>query len=209
MAGYDGLALSLYDKNAQTFTDDGAHNFFSITIADSTTVTTGYIQPFYANVTTSGVLSGSAQVNAFACDMTLGGTPGVETAAFYAYIVGSGTPTVTGLNVNGIVIYMDEIGATPAYRAGVKIYSDDDSIASGLDGAFTTVSANQGLFGAMLAHKGTQYPEFFLWIEDDYTQEGMLCKDAVTATPTFSASLRIKLASAIYRIPLVADSCSN
>jgi hypothetical protein len=92
MAGYDGLALSLYDKNAQTFTDDGAHNFFSITIADGTTMTSGYIQPFYASITTSGsITTGSAQVNAFAADISLGGVIGSEVAGAYIYV--SGTPT--------------------------------------------------------------------------------------------------------------------
>ena len=210
MGGYDGLALSLYDKNAQTFTDDGAHNFFSITITDATTITSGYIQPFYASITTTGsITTGNAQVAAFAADMFIGGTLTSELAGLYIYQAASGSPTVTSANVNGVVVYMDDLGAAPAYRAGVKVYSDaaSTSIGSSLDGAFTTVSANTGCFGSMLAHKGETFPNYFLWLQN--TGTGGMMYPAADTTATIAAGLKVNFGGAIYFIPMYASTCTD
>ena len=93
MAGYDGLAMALYDVNDQSFTDKGADNFHSITLTDATTVTSGYIQPFYASITQTGGESAGAQINAFAADLFLGGAHAGEVSGAYIYVAESGTFT--------------------------------------------------------------------------------------------------------------------
>jgi len=191
-----------------SWADEGADNYISLTITDATTITSGYIQPFYTSLSVTGAYStGSTQINAFAADISLSGTPGVEVAGVYIYISETGTTTVTSLNLNGMVVYLEEMGGSVGYRAGFKAYSDDDSIATSLDAAFVSVSANSGLWGAMLGHKGAQYPEYFLWCQNAPTLTKDMC---VTYTPgdTAGHALRVSLAGTIYNIPMVADSCS-
>ena len=190
-----------------TFTGEGAENFIQVTVVDTETRSSGYLQAFYVNLRTSGVLSGSAQVNTFAVDLTLSGTPGVEVAGMYMYICETGTTVMDNCNLNGIVIYFEEMGDVMAYRAGVKVYSDDDSIASSLDAAFTTVSANAGLFGAMLGHKGATMPYWFLHIQNLALNQDMMYP--ASDESSIVGGLKVRIADSHYFIPLYNTSCSD
>lgn len=190
-----------------TWADEGADNYISLTVADSSTIASGYIQPFYTALSTTGVLSGSAQVNAFATDITLSGTPGVEVSGMYIYICETGTTVMDNCNLNGIVVYFEEMGDDFQYRAGFKVYSDDDSAAQSLDCGFETVSANAGVFGAMLGHKGATYPYWFLHCQNvmSGSTPGMFVDYSPSDTAT--KALRVNIAGSIYNIPVVVDSC--
>ena len=217
---YKGLAVPLFGEstikqvtlgtdvlNVESLAAATGSNLFRASLSSSATLSSGYLQGFYAAVATTGVLSSSCQVNAFAADITLSGTPGVEVSGMYLYFAETGTTVMDNCNLNGVVVYFDEMGDTMSYRAGFKVYSDDDSIATNLDVGFETVSANSGLFGAMLGHKGALYPEYFLWCQNAPT---LTANMAVTYTPgdTAGHALRVNFAGTIYNIPMVADSCS-
>ena len=217
---YKGLAVPLFGEstikqvtlgtdvlNVESLAAATGSNLFRASLSSSATLSSGYLQGFYAAVATTGVLSSSCQVNAFAADITLSGTPGVEVSGMYLYFAETGTTVMDNCNLNGVVVYFDEMGDTMSYRAGFKVYSDDDSIATNLDVGFETVSANSGLFGAMLGHKGALYPEYILWCQNAPTLTANMC---VAYSPTDAAThaLRVSLAGTIYNIPMVPDSCS-
>jgi hypothetical protein len=208
MAGYDGLALSLYDKNAQTFTDDGAHNFFSITISDSTTVTSGYIQPFYTSITQSGGESAGAQISAFAADITLGGTHAGEVSGAYIYFAETGTALFGGI-FSGYTVYFGSFASAtpPAYRAGFHCYSEEAAatIATGVDAGILVESAGQtGTWGAMLGGMGVVPPKYFLHWKDQGGTAAMF-GDSLGSTSAVR-SLRVKIYDTCYSIPLMAST---
>lgn len=190
-----------------SFTDEGVDNFISVTVAESAAISSGYLQAFYANISTTGVWTGG-QINGFALDMTLSGTPGVEVAGAYFYFSETGTTVTTNLNLNGVVVYFEEMSGDCSMRAGFKAYSDDDGVAGNLDAGFVTVSANAGLWGAMLGHSQPTYPNYFLWCQ--HVMSGSTPGMFVDHTPgdTAGKALRINMGGTIYNIPCVADSCS-
>ena len=131
MGGYMGLSLAMHDTNAQSFVDKGAKNFFSITVTDATTITSGYIQPFYASMTTSGsITTTSSQICPFAADVFLGGTISAQVAGMYVYEAASGTPVLDNSNISGIVVYLDDLGDTPGTRCGIQLCIADAHPAS-------------------------------------------------------------------------------
>jgi hypothetical protein len=214
MAGYDGLALSLYDKNAQTFTDDGAHNFFSITLTDSTTVTSGYIQPFYASITQTGGESAGAQINAFAADIFLGGAHAGEVSGAYIYVAESGTFTSAGI-LSGYTVYFGSMASAtpPAYRAGFHAYSEeaDGYGGSGADaGLLVECSGASGTWGAAIGVMGSTPPEFFLHCPSNvpWSATTRMIRVLGTDNSTVAAQLRVKVYSTEYFIPLYATTCS-
>lgn len=185
-----------------TFTNLGADNYVSCTISDATTVASGYVQAFYANVTVTG--SHSDQVNAFAVDMTLGGTCAAEMSGMYIYIVDTGTPTVSSLNLSGVIVNLEDVGAAD-YRTGYKAYSNSANVAASIDSAFYAYcSGATGTFTSLLAVGGVTPPEYFLH------QQSAAGRFVVAYSPSTAATaaLRCNINGTIYNIPMVADSCS-
>lgn len=229
MGTYDGMAVPLFGGytayasdgttafltvNATgthdfTWTNPGADNYISVTVADATTVTTGYFQPFYANLTCTGSKStGNTQITAFATDITLGGTISCEAQGMYVYISGSGT--LTGANVSGIVVNIADLGGQCSTRAGIQIHWSDNDVASSQD-AFILCRFDDANAAARavidMNSTGMTNPEFFLVTNAVASTEHMYCPQAIDSM-TGVGSLRIKVGSTILRIPLVADSCS-
>jgi hypothetical protein len=126
----------------------------------------------------------------------------------YMYIAETGTTVMDNCNLNGVIVYFEEMGDDFQYRSAFKAYSDDDSTAQSLDAGLTTVSANAGLWGSILAHKGPTYPDYLLWCQD--TMSGSTPGMFVDYTPgdTAAKALRANIGGTIYNIPCVADSCS-
>lgn len=190
-----------------TFTDEGVDNFISVTVADSTAVSSGYLQAFYANVSTTGVWTGG-QINGFALDLTLSGTPGVEVAGIYLYIAETGTTVLTNAQVNGLVVNLENLGGSCANRSGVKVFSNDANVASDIDAAYSVYcSGATGTFTALLSCGGTTPPEYFF----EYTtalsdSDRILCD--YTASDSATKALRILIDGTVYKVPVVPDSCS-
>ena len=123
----------------QAVTDLGAVNAYHMTIADGATVTSGYIQGYYASLTTSSDTAwstGGTQGNVFATDISLAaGTVACEVEGSYVYISGSSNCTKSGANVSGQVVYIDDLGSAPSTRAGIQIHIADGNVGSSQDGA--------------------------------------------------------------------------
>ena len=201
--------LTVDSKGAHdfSFTDEGADNFVSVTVADSTAISSGYLQAFYANVSTTGVWTGG-QINGFALDMTLSGTPGVEVAGIYLYIAETGSTVLTNAQVNGIVVNLENLGASCANRSGVKVFSNDANVASDIDAAYSVYcSGATGTFTALLSCGGTTPPEYFLEYTTALSDDTRMLS---TYSPSDSAThaLRILVDGTVYNVPAVPDSCS-
>lgn len=214
MAGYDGLALSLYDRNAQSFEDLGAVNMFSITVTDATTPSSGYIQSFYSSITQTGGESAGAQVNAFAADIFLGGAHAGEVSGAYIYVAESGTFTSAGI-LNGYAVYFGSFASAtpPAYRAGFHAYSEeaDGYGGSGLDAGLLVESAGtSGTWGAAIGVMGSTPPEWFLWCPSNvpWSATTRMIRILGTDNSTVAAQLRVKVYSTEYFIPLYATTCT-
>ncbi len=190
-----------------TFTDEGADNFMSVTVADSTAISSGYLQAFYANVSTTGVWTGG-QINGFALDLTLSGTPGVEVAGIYLYIAETGTTVTTNLQLNGIVINLENMGGACANRSGIKVFSNDANVAADIDAAYSVYcSGSTGTFTALLSCGGTMPPEYFFEYTTAYGVSTRMLSD-YSASSSATKALRILIDGTVYNIPAVPDSCS-
>lgn len=192
--------------------DLDADNAFALTITDANTITSGYMQGIYVSQTVTGTYTtGSMQINAIAIDQYIGGTTSVEVAGLYIYQAASGTPTsVASGNFNGIVIYLDDLDGAPAYRAGVKVYSDaaSSAISASLDAAFVAVSANQGNFGGLLGYKGTTFPDYFFWSQNDFA-DGKMCRATFAPTAVPESGLKVLFGSTAYILPLYASTSGS
>jgi len=188
-----------------TLSSPGADNLFSITVTDASTVTSGYLQSFYTSFTTSGSYStGSTQINAYAVDLLLGGTVACEAEGMYIYVGPSGTPTLTSANINGLNIYMDELGAAPSVLSCLQLHKGNTTQGSSVDSFIYMRLEGLAPAGSMIEKGGTATnPEYFLISN---AADGMIV--AYSASDAASKALRVKLAGTVYNIPMVADSCS-
>jgi len=187
-----------------TFTNLGADNYVSCTISDSTTVASGYVQAFYANVTVGG--SHSDQIWAFAGDVTFGGTISSESGGMYIYIAGTGTPTVTNLNLKGYVVNFEDVGSA-SLRAGFYAYSNSANVASGQDCAFGFYcSGATGTFTSILGGGGSTPPEYFLHWYTAYSGDKFIVDYSASSSAT--KALRVNVNGTVYNIAMVPDSCS-
>jgi len=206
----DGTTVFLtVDADGQhnfAWTDKGADNFIAVTLADSTAVSSGYVQAFYANVSTTGAWTGG-QLNVFAADITLSGTP-QEVSGMYLYFCETGTTTTTSMQLNGIVVNLEEMGGNLVNRSGIKIYSNDADCSGDIDAAFSAYcSGASGTFRSLLSCGGNTEPEYFF----EYTtaigsSSRMLCD--YTASTSATMALRLLIDGSVYNVPCVADSCS-
>jgi len=123
----------------QAVTDLGAVNAYHMTIADGATVTSGYIQGYYASLTTSSDTAWSTantQGNVFATDISLAaGTVACEVEGSYVYISGSSNCTKSSANISGQVVYIDDLGGSPSSRSGIQLHFADGNVGSTQDAA--------------------------------------------------------------------------
>jgi hypothetical protein len=188
-----------------THTDPGADNLWSITVTDSSTVTSGYLQSFYTSLTTSGAYStGNTQINAYAVDLLLGGTVACEAEGMYIYVGASGSPTLTSSNINGLNIYMDDLGSSPPILSGIQIHKANSNLGSTTDTFLYLRIEGSGGATSVIEKAGTATnPEYFMISN---AVDGMVV--AYTASDSATKALRLKLGGTVYNIPMVADSCS-
>jgi len=195
-----------------TFTDEGADNFIGITVSQTTAVTSGYIQAFYANVTVSGGITAPAQINAFAADITVGGACAGEVSGVYIYFAETGTFTSAHIHAGFTVYFAAFASATPAlYRAGVHCYSAEASsyIGSSMDaGLLVESSGASGTWGSMLGHMGVTPPAYFLWMLNAPGTENMIGTGALGNPAACTTWLKVLIQSTTYWIPLHA-SCTS
>lgn len=160
--------MSVDDEGMENFTFDqpGADNMMAITVTDSSTVTSGYMQGYYASITASGAYStGNTQINGMAVDLFLAGTIACEVEGLYVYVSKSGEPTVTSANVNGINIYIDDLYAAPSTRSCIQLHIADGNVGSSQDGFIVMrIEGSSASVTNMFSKNGTaQNPTFFLY----------------------------------------------
>ena len=197
-----------------SWVDEGADNFISVVLTQSTQITSGYMQAFYTNLSCAGGCT--TQINAFGADITLGGTCSGEISGMYLYFAETGT-AVFGGTLNGIAVYFTAFASAtvPYTRAGFHVYSKeaDANLGDIEDGAtvdtalLADCSGTTGTFGSLLATRGTVQPEYFLTIGTTSNNDRLYCSDSIDSM-TGVGSLKINVNGAVYRIPLIADSCS-
>jgi len=219
---YKGLAVPLFGDSeikqetagtdALTITSvasPGACNVFNVAVTDaSAALATGYLQGIYTSMAVTGVYSNGCQINAFASDITLSGTPGVEVSGMYLYFSETGTTVVTDLQLNGVAVYFADMGGAMANRAAFHAYSEATHLGADIDAAFYAYcSGASGTWTALLGSGGSTAPEFFF---ENSTALGGSARMLVAYAPDAAAThaLRIRVDGTIYNIPLVPDSCS-
>jgi hypothetical protein len=211
MAGYDGLALSLYDRNAQSFEDLGAVNMFSITVSDATTITSGYIQSFYTSITQTGSVTAPAQINAFAADIFLGGAQANEISGAYIYFGESGTATF-GNQLSGYTVYFGSFASAtvPAQRAGFHCYSEEATATNATFDAGLNVecAGAAGTWGSVLGTMGVTLPNYFLHIPTAPGEERMFSTGAMGNPSAAAGWLKVRVQTTNYWIALHATCTS-
>lgn len=206
---YDGLALAPNSSGAFdiTVTSPGADNLFSIVVTDTSTATSGYLQPFYTSITLSSDASwstGSAQINAFATDIVLDGTVACEVEGMYVYM-SSASATLTSANLSGMVVYIADLGSSPLARSGIQIHIEDGNVGSQIDAFITCrIEGASGAVTNFLQFAGTAtLPSYFL-----KTNSGAGSKmiQAFTAAGTQDKVLVCNINGSTYWIPMYAAS---
>lgn len=186
-----------------SFTLTAADNCISLTVTDSATYSSGYGQGYYVSYTTTGVKSGSAQVNAIAVDFWVGGTPGVECAGMYIYVDNSGTGTYTSTNLWGLIINMEDLGSAPTHLGGIKLYRNITNQGSTVDAFMYFYDSGTGVTDSLFIHQGSNQPEYFLKTLSAAPSSGMEAAVVITSGDSTKA-LRVSMNSTIYFIPLHA-----
>jgi len=226
MATYDGLSVPLYGDYSQytssqtaylavgtsgqqdfTFTSVGADNLIAVTVTDSNTVTSGYLQSFYTSFTTSGsYTTGSTQINAFAVDLLLGGTIGCEAEGMYVYVAKSGSPTVTSGNINGINVYIDDLGGSASTRSALQLHIADGNAATGADAfILCRIEGSSGAVTNLIQKAGTATnPTNFL--ATNATDNMLSAGDYLGGTPASAYGMKVLVGATTYYIPLVTNS---
>ena len=196
-----------------TWTDKGADNFISVTIADGTTVSSGYCQAYYANVTFTG--SHTAQTNVFASDITYGGTISGEHSGMYLYFAETGTVVFNTDNtqIKGVTVYFSAFGDQAINRAGFHVYSSETGTFTGanVDAAlWATCAGTSGTFGSLLAVTGSTPPEYFLDCASNvpWAATSRMLRVLASDNSAIVAQLRVMVFETEYFIPLYATTCS-
>jgi hypothetical protein len=208
---YMGLALAANSSGCfdWVISDLDADNAFGLVITDANTVTSGYIQGYYVSMTSSGAYStGNTQLNAIAVDMFLGGTVACEAEGIYVYIAGSGTPTLTSSNINGINIYIDDLGANGNRVSGIQLHWADDTTGAGTAAIYFRMEGSAPALNAFIEKGGTaaKDPTYFLAANSEVASTAGWIR-AYTPSTASAYSLMCYINGTVYRIPIVADSC--
>ncbi len=201
-SGTDVLTVNNNGSYDFAFADLAADNCIDLVVTNSTAVSSGYVQGFHINQTTTAVMTGG-QVNALAIDFTLGGTPGVECAGIYIYVDETGAPTLTDLNLWGIIINMEDLGAAPALLGGIKIFRNVTNQGTTVDAFMYFYDSGTGVTDSLFVHQGTNQPEYFLKSLSAAPSSGMFT-DVVITSGDSTKALRVSDNSTIYFVPLHA-----
>jgi len=189
-----------------SITSPGADNYLAVVVTDTSTVTTGYLQNVYASLTTSGsYTTANTQINAFAVDLTLGGTVGCEAEGMYVYVASTGSPTLTSANINGINVYIDDLGSSPNARSALQLHIADGNAGTGADAfIYMRIEGGSGAVTNMFEKGGTATnPTNFL--KSNAANNMVATGDFITsATSTYG--LKCLIAGTTYYIPLVVNS---
>ena len=193
-----------------SFTDPGADNLIAITVTDgSSAVTSGYLQPFYANITLDSDASwstGSAQINAFATDITLDGTVSCEVEGMYVYITNS-SGTITSANISGLVVNIADLGSQASTRAGLQIHIEDGNVAASQDAAILVrLEGSSGALTNLIQLSGTASlkPAYFLTTNQGGAASTMV--QSKTCAGTQDTVLVCNINGSTYWIPMYAAS---
>ena len=208
------LTVSAAGAQDYTWTDKGADNFISVTIADGTTVSSGYCQAFYASFTMTG--SHTDQTNVFAADINYGGTVGGEQSGVYLYFAESGTAAFNTSNtqIKGVTVYFSAFGTQAANRAGFHVYSVEAKAynASETDSAlWLECSGATGTMKSLLAVTGSTPPEFFFHSATNVpwgADQGCI-RILGTDNTTVTGQMRVKLYETEYFIALYTTTCTD
>lgn len=219
---YNGLGVPLYpDSDGVSMTlptgagfdisasDPGANNLVSVAAADGSTVTSGYLQPFYASITLdsdANWTTGNAQINAFASDITLAGTVAVEVSGAYIYISAS-ADSIASANISGYNAYIADLGGSPSTRAGIQIHIEDGNVGSSQDAAVLVrlEGSSSSLTNLIqLAGTATRKPAKF-FATNQGAAAGSLVQ-AFTAGGTQDLVLVCNINGSTYWIPMYAAS---
>jgi len=189
--------------------DPGADNLVAITANDGSTVTSGYLQPFYTAITldSDAAWSSSAQINAFAADITLDGTVNVETSGVYIYITSASAPTISSGQVNGYEVYIDDLKAAPSTRAGIQIHVADGNTASNQDAAMLVrLEGSSSTLTNLIQLAGTanKKPAYFLATNQGGAASSLI--QSFTAAGTQDLVLVCNINGSTYWIPMYAAS---
>ena len=208
----DGVAITMASGGGFdiTSTDPGADNIFAITVADGSTVTSGYLQAFYASITLDSDASyttGSAQINAFAVDLFLDGVVGCEAEGMYVYVASASAPTLSSGNINGINVYIDDLKAAPSSRAALQLHIADGNTASGqdafivcrLEGSSATVNNVIQLSGTAASK-----PVYFMSTNQGAASGTLI--ESRTLAGTQNLALRVYVNGSTYHIPMYVAS---
>ena len=208
-SAYKGIALGPNSDGSFDIvvTDPGGDNLFSIAVTDgSSAVTSGYLQPYYTSITLDSDANwstGSAQINAFATDITLDGTVACEVEGMYVYIT-SASATLTSANISGYVVNIANLGSSPATRAGLQIHIEDGNVGSSQDAAILIrLEGASAALTNVFQFAASSLPSIFL-----ATNAGGGTKMIQTHTVDSSATLVLvcNINGSTYWIPLHAAS---
>jgi len=138
----DSAEVSIYSNTTPSGTS--AINAWECTVTDACTTSSGYAYGIHVTANNTGAKSGgcsNTQFNPIGVDFTLtaGGSAGFY--ALYAYIMKSGSPTLSSAAVAGVNVELTELGAID-YYAGLWVNKYNTTKATGPD-AFCLFS-NQG-----------------------------------------------------------------
>jgi hypothetical protein len=179
---YMGIALVGGASEQVQIGDNGFH----MTISESATVTSGYCQGFYVQLTTSSdtaYSTGNAQINAFATDISLAsGTVACEVEGMYVYISGSSDCTLTNAWVSGLTVYIDDLGSSPNNLTGVCVHWNAQDAATTREAVFYC-KGETGTPGALLGC-GNNMPTYF-FRADILNDDGMITLGQFDVTPTY------------------------
>jgi hypothetical protein len=185
----------------------GADSFVDISIADDSTVTSGYVVGMYITMPVTGAYStASTQVTGLAVDLTWpGATVACEFQGAYFYLAGSSSPTLTSANISGVNIYIDDVGGTPGNKCALQLHMADDGVATGMDAFIVCRIEGSGATANFVQFAGTAtLPTYFI-----STNSGAGAKMLRTYAPSDAATLALAcyINGTVYNIPMVADSC--
>lgn len=206
--GGPGLGTDSSGALNLTFNDAGADNFISVSIVEGTTVTSGYCQPFYANITMDSDAAwstGNSQLNAFATDITMDGTVSCEVEGMYIYITSS-SGTLTSANVSGVVVNMAEMPA-PSTRAGIQLHFEGGNVGTSQDAAILIrLEGSSSALTNVFQFAGTAAKKPGYFIATNAGGQASTFLQAKTVGGTQDVVLVCNINGSTYWIPLYAAS---
>ena len=203
-AGVEAFVVNSTGAEVRAISMTGAAHVraFNIAVTEATTASSGYNASFVYEVTNTGAMT-PTEYSAGRFNLML--DTGTKTGVFYALKAKVGTnsaATLTGAQVNGLGISLDEIGACGQYRCiWAEMYNTTNTTNSSFL-CMKSQGASQQL--TMFEHMGTNIPTYLLTTQT--TTGGMV----VSGAGTYSSAdgyIAIRLGSTnVFRIPYFAGT---